>query len=1753
MGTGASGRPGGYGGAGAFGTSMKRGKGRSDALVDVASKSKRLWVPTGICLTSNMPIIGVLEAMLLRLCEALAAKANSINPDVLNSFIKNDLAQLILNFQQPISGVLHCSIPFLSGERLHVTLPPPTGLPSLPHGASVTSVCRLLGADGLAILLAAVLTECKILIHSSDVANLAMVAEVITALIYPFSWQLPYIPVLPVDMLEIVEAPLSYFLGVPTPNMQYIDKSVLNDIVVVDLDNGFTSPDYYDGRRGARPTKLPAHLPTSVASNISKAVFRLLREEEEVEEQFGATTISGARHLPRLEGESLAEREFRITVAIQICSLVRGYYDCLFFVSASQPVFNRDKFLRSAPALYEERRGNVGTIAGTHGTNYPGSLGGQHGGHTTQRITSARSKRFLSLLVNTQHFHQLLERLDSDESSFFLEVMDKLEANDEQSEGNVMAAAAGSSPKEGRHQFSGYGSAFLEDTIECLSASLEKIEEKIPTYRVERKDKSKRQSANSWDDDDDVDVFEDLLDERDDDDGLLGFDHDDGGYLSSFTHKLLQPIVVGGQSNANADLATGEGVHQLSLQYLVELEKSPWRYCKIMEISVEDSDDEDSEAGSKSTSKGLDSSPSHEEKDIFYAEVRPKVKLKDAIGERKFRTWKLAQERKQAISEESAKISSNSDDDDRGNSLDLTSLLSSATDETSLESSSTRSVTVDQRIVNSKDQEVVRQCLEKAYEGAHHSHGRPRAQSNVDSLDPKDSFQEDGRDLIADAEAALRNPSAQRFLISVLSQRTRLENQRKIRQGHDDKSGIRNSHRQNGNGSISRLQPNAFECLVRLCCAMLEACKEAQNYESAYQLLTHTVGFCTIFPNSTNASTTSANDNDQNTRIVYMTGRIGMHPIFADLRLWEQVLLLHQNNQKKDKGINDASSNNSSGRSSPPENRVGSVGGKEGDENDEYEAVVSTLYEMIGYGVPAEELARFATRVSEDRGWFNSERGQALLVLARRLSVRRDEDTEGIGGGPGDLDLMAAATGNGQTADGLGLLQGSISLSDQNQSDFNAKSVRAGAIVHHEKPPTEWEEIAWCHPAAPLQQSQQESSFSGASAGQAIGPGSSRGGRGGGYNLLGSVLGGSMVGSGAGVHGPASTLGKPHNNPDSPLIPQHALLSSAGDEDILDPSGYMGRSAVTAMTSFGGSVVATGGLDGSVFLAHTIRFGAAGDRSEEYSSYNGSNGRSISGVRLEWGSAGSTGALIGSKKSAMDGDFGVGAVSCLAAARGSGYRAGHGIEHVDGSVPDEEELLHAMEGCRIIAGTTGGDLRFWSVKDVYEATVLSRSREDGGSNFSDSYHAADSLSSNMGDLRINSSSVEDAFTSTFVRGAERVGKVMGEGGQLKHSLRGRALSGHRGGVTCIDVPSHIYRPDTVVSGGADGLIKLWSLRHQIRRLSTKPTSVGNVATRHALSNSGSAAKGSGGLFGNRQSSAANVSSGTDATGIQGKGKFGGGSEPQSVLTGHGGRVICIKTAWHGDRLLSGGADRTVRLWDLAGSGGKCLHTLYGHLGWVTHAQYWGPHAIVSASTDRSIALWDARAASSPLFVLRYHKSPVSDILLGSRTEPLMVSAGCDGTVATWDFRTLSGSGMKDTVTVADNGPKRYATRTVREPVATMDHCSEMQKVKCSGSVLLSRGTYLHEKSVLSASLDGVLKEWDMGSGRLLGEQATGHTDAFSCLSTFAESDGLLRGHGAKRSSGGGAMGGTITSSWDGTVRLRRLVLQHSTSDRVQQS
>lgn len=78
-------------------------------------------------------------------------------------------------------------------------------------------------------------------------------------------------------------------------------------------------------RRSVSSSRTAIPLPASVTSNITKAVFQLLKDEEDVREQFGSSNFSDTRHLPRLDNETLAERNFRICVAQQICSLIRGY------------------------------------------------------------------------------------------------------------------------------------------------------------------------------------------------------------------------------------------------------------------------------------------------------------------------------------------------------------------------------------------------------------------------------------------------------------------------------------------------------------------------------------------------------------------------------------------------------------------------------------------------------------------------------------------------------------------------------------------------------------------------------------------------------------------------------------------------------------------------------------------------------------------------------------------------------------------------------------------------------------------------------------------------------------------------------------------------------------------------------------------------------------------------------------------------------------------------------------------------------------------------------------------------------------------------------------------------------------------------------------------------------------------------------------------------------------------------------------
>lgn len=77
--------------------------------------------------------------------------------------------------------------------------------------------------------------ESRIILLSTHTAMLHIAARAITSLLYPFEWHGAYIPVLPARLLEMLEAPFPYIVGVE----RRYDKinMPMDDFVLVDLDN----------------------------------------------------------------------------------------------------------------------------------------------------------------------------------------------------------------------------------------------------------------------------------------------------------------------------------------------------------------------------------------------------------------------------------------------------------------------------------------------------------------------------------------------------------------------------------------------------------------------------------------------------------------------------------------------------------------------------------------------------------------------------------------------------------------------------------------------------------------------------------------------------------------------------------------------------------------------------------------------------------------------------------------------------------------------------------------------------------------------------------------------------------------------------------------------------------------------------------------------------------------------------------------------------------------------------------------------------------------------------------------------------------------------------------------------------------------------------------------------------------------------------------------------------------------------------
>jgi hypothetical protein len=118
------------------------------------------------------------------------------------------------------------------------------------------------------------------------------------------------------------------------------------------------------------------------------------------------------------------------------------------------------------------------------------------------------------------------------------------------------------------------------------------------------------------------------------------------------------------------------------------------------------------------------------------------------------------------------------------------------------------------------------------------------------------------------------------------------------------------------------------------------------------------------------------------------------------------------------------------------------------------------------------------------------------------------------------------------------------------------------------------------------------------------------------------------------------------------------------------------------------------------------------------------------------------------------------------------------------------------------------------------------------------------------------------------------------------------------------------------------------------------------------------------------------------------------------LEGHTDRVLYAVFSPDGKLVLSGSADRTMRLWDA--EQGKLIHTFLGHTAAVRAVAFVpGGRQVVSASEDKTVRLWDL-VTGKEMRVFAGHTERINGLAV-TPDGRLALSASSDRTVRVWDL------------------------------------------------------------------------------------------------------------------------------------------------------
>ncbi|KAF7703380.1 myotubularin-related protein 13 isoform X1 [Silurus meridionalis] len=216
-----------------------------------------------------------------------------------------------------------------AGDRQLIQMPLNDDLPVTSK--SVALLFQQLGIQNVLSLFCAVLTEHKVLFHSTSYQRLGEACRALEALMFPLKYSYPYIPILPSGLLEVLSSPTPFIIGVHSMFQSEIQE--LLDVIVADLDGG--------------TIKIPecihlSQLPEPLLHTTHSSLSIVLHPDLEIADNAFPPPRSAPSNL------KLLDKEVRAVFLRLFAQLFQGYRSCLQLIRIhSEPVihFHKAAFL----------------------------------------------------------------------------------------------------------------------------------------------------------------------------------------------------------------------------------------------------------------------------------------------------------------------------------------------------------------------------------------------------------------------------------------------------------------------------------------------------------------------------------------------------------------------------------------------------------------------------------------------------------------------------------------------------------------------------------------------------------------------------------------------------------------------------------------------------------------------------------------------------------------------------------------------------------------------------------------------------------------------------------------------------------------------------------------------------------------------------------------------------------------------------------------------------------------------------------------------------------------------------------------------------------------------------------------------------------------------------------------------------------------------------------------------------------------